>query len=119
MRDAQCVMRNAGLALKTFGTKIEGLRYEQKKDHTIKGFLENYSVNKPMCHSFYLIHVITRSHSPLAPGSPKIEATFQPKSRILEQLKIDFTLFLGKYYYFCSLDIMNYKKRIIFWLSIR
>ena len=25
MGDARCVMRNAGLALKTFGTKIEGL----------------------------------------------------------------------------------------------
>ena len=74
-----------------------------------------------MCRPFYLIYVITRSHSPLAPGSPKIGATFQPKSRILEQL--DFPLLSkwislfswGDHYYFRSLDIINCRKNL-FWL---
>ena len=69
-----------------------------------------------MCRSFYFIRVIIRSHSPLAPGSPKLGATFQTKSRILEQLDVpllskSISLFsLGNNYYFRSLDIMSYRK---------
>ena len=80
-----------------------------------QGFLGNYSVKKPMCHSFYLIHVITRSHFPLAPGSPKIGATLQTKvTSFSSQKKFGFPLFLRKRKNFRSLDIMNYRKKKIF-----